>query len=136
MAFTPYQYMKANPPLMWLPADAGTLTVGLAMVYSSGKLVPVSNGVGQDTDEGTHFICQMQGTVAAGQLIPVMKVDANIIWETTIGALSGTAAVGGIYTLHTDGESITDATTKGVFHVTYLEDGANTGTIARGYIID
>ena len=140
MAFLPHKYMKGNPPYLWLPASNGgssaTLVKGLVMVFSSGKLVTVSSGVGQDIDEGKHFICMQDATISTdGTLIPVLKADENIEFETTIKSGGATCAVGTRYCIHTDGLTLTDTTTKGCFIPTYVE-GATAGDTVRGIFWD
>ena len=121
-------------PWEYLPADDATYTVGQACVMdgSNGYLVPVSSGVGEDTDEGKHYVCMADITVAtAGGLIPVVASDDQMIWAAPLQAANSSIKVGASYTLHTDGKSITSTTTKGCFTVTAF-DGTAAGDTAYG----
>jgi len=140
MAFTPYKYLKGQPPLLELPASNGgssaAYTVGQALVFSSGKLTTVAENVGQDTDEGIHFICMEDVTVTTdATLITVMKADENIEWETQNGAAATDLAIGAKYIIDTDAKSIVDTTTKGCFMVTYTA-GTDDGDVARGIFVE
>ena len=123
-------------PWQYLPADDATYTVGQALVMdgSNGYLVPVSSGVGQDTDEGKHYVSMSNVTIAtAGDLIPVVASDDQIKWAAPLQADNSSIKVGAAYTLHTDGKSITSTTTKGVFTVTAF-DGTKAGDLAYGIL--
>ena len=136
MAFIPYKYMKGNPPHMLLPADDATYTVGQALVFSSGQLATVSNGVGEDIDEGPHFICMQNKVIeTAGDLLEVIKADENIIWESGNDADTSTLTPGTKYTISDDGLWVTTTTTKGCFLVL---DTAGTGQydVCHGIFVD
>lgn len=128
------------PPILYLPASNGgssaTYVAGQAMVFSGGQLVAVKTDVGQDTDEGTHYVCMEVKTIAAaGDPLGVVKADEQMIWEIPNSAADTDLTVGAAYDLHTDGLSITDAiTTAGCF--TVLEtDGNSAGDMARGILV-
>ena len=121
-------------PWAYLPADDATYVAGQALVMdaTNGYLVPVSSGVGEDTDEGKHYICMSDITVAtAGGLIPVVASDDQMIWAIPLQAANSSLKVGASYTLHTDGKSLTSTTTKGCFTVTAF-DGTAAGDIVYG----
>jgi len=136
MAFKPYVYMKGNPPSMWLPADDADYTVGQALVFSSGQLVTVSSSVGEDIDEGPHFICMQTKTIAtAGDLLEVIKADENIIWESGNDAGSSTLTPGTKYTISDDGLWVTTTTTKGCFLVLDTA-GTDQYDVCHGIFVD
>ena len=136
MAFKPYAYLKGQPPLLELPAAAASYTVGQALIFSSGKLTTVSTGVGQDIDEGIHYICMEEVTISvAGTTIPVIKADDNIIWETVNGAADTALSVGAKYILGTDANSVIDTSTNGCFLITYTA-GTAEDAIAQGIFVE
>ena len=121
-------------PWQYLPADDATYTVGQALVMdaTNGYLVPVSSGVGEDTDEGKHYVSMADMTIAtAGDLLPVVATDDQMQWEIPLQAANSSLKVGAAYTLHTDGKSLTSTTTKGCFTVLSY-DGTAAGDLVRG----
>lgn len=121
------------PATEYIPAAAGTYTVGQALVFSGGKLVSVSSGVGQDTDEGKHYVSQADVTLAAAGDLAVIPADEDLYFETELQADNDSLAIGAKYCIHTDGKCITSTTTKGCF--TVLEaDGKTAGAKVRGIL--
>lgn len=133
MAFKPHVYVDGEVrPWQYLPADDATYTVGQALVFSSGHLVAVSSGVGEDTDEGRHYICMANKVIATdGDLLPVVEADEEVIWEAPLTAASSGIAVGTKYTITAAG--VTATTTKGCFKVTEF-DGKAQGDLVRGIL--
>lgn len=121
------------PPWKWMAAAAGTYKIGDALIISSGKLTAVTSGSGQ-SDSTPHYVCMADITAGAGDLIPVVKTDAGITWETQLQADSASLAVGLAYTLHTDGRTITTTTSNGCFTVTGY-DGKTAGDAVRGILV-
>lgn len=121
-------------PWAYLPADDATYVVGQALVMdaTNGYLVPVSSGVGEDTDEGKHYVCMSNITIAtAGGLLPVVASDDQMVWEIPLQSQNSSIKVGAAYTLHTDGLHLTNTTTKGCFTVLAF-DGTAAGSLVRG----
>lgn len=136
MAFLPHAYIDGEVrPWQYLPADDDTYTVGQALVLQSGHLVTVSSGVGEDTDEGIHYVCMADTTIATdGDLLPVVQSEEEIIWEAPLSVQSASIAVGNVYTLNTDGTAVTATATKGCFKVVSF-DGTAAGDLVRGILI-
>ena len=98
-------------PWEYLPATGSTApSIGLALVLSSGKLAKASG-----TTKPT-YICMREeaAAVAAGTLIPVIKVEPDIVFECTNSASLSGVGIGAKVTLHTDGMQVTGTTTGGV----------------------
>lgn len=133
MAFKPHVYVDGEVrPWQYLPADDGTYTVGKALVFSSGHLVPVSSGVGEDTDEGRHYVSMSDRVIATdGDLLPVVEADEEVVWEAPLTTASAGIAVGAKYTITAAG--VTATTTKGCFRVTEF-DGKAQGDLVRGIL--
>lgn len=133
MAFIPHAYVDGEVrPWQYLPADDGTYTVGEALVLSSGHLVPVSSGVGEDTDEGVHYISMSDRVIATdGDPLPVVMAEEEIVWEAPLTAASSSIAVGAKYTITAAG--VTATTTKGCFRVVAF-DGKAQGNLVRGIL--
>jgi len=140
MAFIPYSHQTGVlAPWVWLPAGDAAWTVGQAAIIASGKCEPVSSGSGQDSDEGTHYIAMFDETIAAaddGAVRPFLLASApGLVFETYIGAVTGTAKTGTKYILHTDGKSIADTATKCVFQIIDM-DAAALNSKVRGIFVD
>ena len=136
MAFKIHAYIDGEVrPWQYLPADDATYTVGQAVVLNGGHIVPVSSGVGEDTDEGTHYICMSDRVIATdGDLLPVVQCEEEIIWEAPLSVDSSGIAVGASYTLSSAGTGVTATTTKGCFKVLEF-DGKTAGDLVRGIIV-
>lgn len=137
MAFLIKKTYTGNvPPWVYLPTTAGTYIRGDACVYSAGVIVPVSSGVGQDTDEGVHYICMLSGAVAVtGNNAPFVKCIPDIIWETTLGeASTNTVAVGLTYGIHTDARTANSVLTKGCFTLTEIA-ATTINSVVSGVIV-
>ncbi|MHB1154004.1 MAG: hypothetical protein ACYCWE_20735 [Eubacteriales bacterium] len=137
MAFLLHKIKDGHvPPWEWLPTNAATYQVGDAGVWVGGYMTTVAAGVGQDTDEGPHYICMADGVVAAdGGLLPWIKCEKGIVFRTTLSAADADLAAGLKYCIHTDGRQHDGTTTKGVFLVESF-DGTAAGDYVYGEIID
>jgi hypothetical protein len=133
MSFKIHSVTAEMPAWEWLPTNAATYLVGDAAVYVSGYVTTVSSGVGQDTDEGSHYICMANTVVETdGDLAPWVKAaNPNVVWETTLSAEDTDIANGLLYCIHTDGRQHDGTTTKGCFQLTYFA-GTAISSICRG----
>lgn len=133
-----FEYSELNnkhPSWEWLATTAGTYKNGDAFIVSGGYMVTVSSGVGQDTDEGTHYIMQQEGTVAStGDLAPFVRCTPDIVWRTKLSADDADLAVGLKYCIYTDGRLHDGTTTKGCFTCTKI-DGLTAGDFVYGTIV-
>lgn len=120
MAFIPYSYRDGQPePWEYLQTSAiGTVTVGMALTLSNGKLAKATGTVRPD------YISMYGGTAAAGDTIPVIRVYEETIFETEFSAAAASAAAGGKHTIDTTGTMITATTTSGVAEVVSLNGTA------------
>lgn len=132
MAFLIHSVTAESPPWEWLPTNAATYVVGDAATYVSGYLTTVASGVGQDTDEGYHYICMADKVVAAdGDLAPwVRAANPNVIWETALSADDADIGDGLLYCIYTDGRLHDGTTTKGCMQMV-SHDGVTAGDKCR-----
>ena len=109
------------PPFLYLPAGAITPKVGMALVESSGNLVGATGST-----KPTH-ICMMEGNTAltAGDIIPVIKVTPDIVFETTSSAAFTSIKKGDKDTLASDSLRVTATKTNGVATVVDGDGGAS-----------
>lgn len=114
-------------PWEYLPVSAITPKAGMALIQSSGKLA-IATGTTKPT-----YISMVEKTAActAGELIPVVRVDADTIFETTFSASAASVNVGDKVTLHaSSGLQVTGTTTSGVAEVISM-DGTASGDKVR-----
>lgn len=107
-----------------LPAGAITPKVGMALVQTGGNLA-IANG----TNIPTYIsMTERETALTAGDLIPVIRVDSDTIYETTNSAAFTSIKRGDKVTLHaSDGLQVTATTTGGVAEVVDFDDAAKAG---------
>ena len=120
MAFLPQSYRDGQPePWEYLEASAiGACTVGMALTLTSGKLAKCTGATRPD------YISMYGGTVAAGDVIPCIRVHEETIFETEWSVANTAAAVGQMLTIDT----------TGVFEVVAFR-GTEIGDTVRGRFI-
>ncbi len=121
MGFKIYQTDDGRTgPLEHLPAGAITPKVGMALTMTGGMLALASGAV-----KPQYISMREQDTPCqAGDLIPVVRVGSDVIFETTAAAAMTGVKPGEKVTIHTDGMQVTATKTDGVAEVVYLEDTA------------
>lgn len=111
--------------LEYLPCSAITPKVGMAMVQSSGNLALASG-----TTAPTYIsMCERKEACTAGDLIPVVRVQKDIIFGVPAQAAMTSVKLGDKVTIHTDGLQVTATTTSGVAEVVGMEDTAAGSTV-------
>lgn len=111
------------PPWEYLPCSAITPKIGMALVLSSGQLA-IATGTTKPT-----YISMVEKSAActAGDIIPVIAVQPDIVFECTNSASLNGVNVGQAVTLHaSNGLQVTGTTSSGV--ATIVEKTAGTGT--------
>ena len=98
-------------PTELLPCSAITPKFGMALLQSSGKLA-----IATGTNKPTYIsMVEKSAAVTAGDLIPVVKVQPEMVFETTNSASLADVSVGAKVTLHaSSGMQVTATTTSGV----------------------
>lgn len=105
------------PAWEYLPVSAIKPKMGMALTQSSGNLAIATAGT------APTYISMVEKTAActAGDVIPVIRVSKDMIFETTFSAAATSLNVGDKVTLHaSNGMQITASKT---------ESGANSSTI-------
>lgn len=114
------------PGIEYLPASAITPKIGMALTQTSGNLAVASG-----TTAPTYIsMCDRDSACTAGDLIPVIRVLPDMIFETTFSAAATAVTLGQKVTINTDGLSVTATTTSGVAEVVYM-DGTASGSMCR-----
>lgn len=128
--FLPYiRDHGAVQPWEYLPAAAGTYQVGQCLNISGGQLVAISAA----STAKPAYICMSTGTVAAGDIVPVIRVTDGYIYETTLSAAAASATIGTKLQIAAGGLQA-NAAAAGAFEVVYIEDTA-AQSIVRGRFV-
>ena len=128
MAFIPHKTDSGRVyPLEYLPCSAITPKVGMALVQSSGNLA-----IATGTDKPTYVsMVDKSEACAAGDLIPVLRILPDMVFETKNSAAFTSINKGDKVTLHTsDGMQVTATTSSGVAEVIDF-DGTAVGSVAH-----
>lgn len=112
-------------PFEYLPAAAGEYSVGQLVNVTGGKLAAIT----ADQTTTPPYLCMAQRKVEADELLPVTRVSADYIYETTLAAAASTAAVGGKLQIASGG--LTAKAGAGTFEIVAL-DGTAAGDVVRG----
>lgn len=108
-------------PWKYLPCSAIKPSIGMALVQSSGNLV-----IATGTTKPTHIaMVDADDTKTAGDLIPVIEVQPDQVFECTNSASLSGVPIGSKVTLHaSNGLQITGTTTSGVARLVAKEGDA------------
>ena len=109
----------------YLPAGAITPKVGMALLQTSGNLA-LATGANKPT---YISMCERATACTAGELIPVIRVLPDMVFETTSSAAMTSIKLGSKVTLHTDALQVTATTTDGVAEVVHIADTAAGGAV-------
>ena len=110
------------PGFEYLPAAAITPKAGMALVVNNGNLA-----VATGTTKPTYIsMANRDSAVTAGDLIPVVRVQPDMIFEVPFTADGSSLKVGQKVTVHTDGLQVTTNATDGIAEIV-----ENLGTKAR-----
>ncbi len=112
--------------LEYLPCSAITPKVGMALVQTSGNLALASG-----TTAPTYIsMCERETACTAGELIPVVRVQKDIIFGVPAQAAMTSVKLGDKVTIYTDGLQVTATTTSGVAEVVGMD-----GTVAGSTVL-
>lgn len=115
-----------NPPHEYHPAGAElTPKAGMALKIQDGKLAMAAGA-----DKVSYIsMCERAEACEDGELIPVIRAGADIIFETTAQAALSGVNVGDKVQISEDGLEVT-ATTQGCAEIVY-KDGDEAGDTVR-----
>jgi hypothetical protein len=114
------------PGIEYLPASAITPKVGMALTQTTGQLALAAGA----TAPTYISMCEKDSPCTAGDIIPVIRVNKDMIFETTFAAEAASVKPGDKVTLQTGGLQVTATTTNGVAEVVYM-DGTASGSMCR-----
>lgn len=115
-----------TPGIEYLPCSAITPKVGMALTQTGGNLALATG-----TTAPTYIsMCEKDSACTAGDIIPVIRVLPDTIFETAFSASAAEIKLGNKVTLASDGLRVTATTTSGVAEVVYME-GTASGSMCR-----
>lgn len=111
--------------LEYLPCSAITPKVGMALVQTSGNL-----SIASGTTAPTYIsMCERDTACKAGELIPVVRVQKDIIFGVPAQAAMTSVKLGDKVTIYTDGLQVTATTASGVAEVVGMDGTAAGSTV-------
>ena len=122
-----FSYYKADDgreqPIEYLPASAIAVKAGELLVMTSGKLAKCG------ATAAPTYLCMhtSEGTLAAGDIIPVCRITKDLIYKTSNSASFASIAVGAKVTISADAMQVTATTSDGVAEVVGF-DGTAVGS--------
>lgn len=128
------KYFKTDdgrvPPHEYLPSAAIQPKWGMALVLDGENLTIATGAVVPDY----LCMCEYTGTVEAGTVIPVCRVDDDIVYLAELGVDGSALKVGDSVTIGADGLTVT-ATTTGKFKITAIH-GTDAGDEVEGRFVN
>lgn len=111
-----------NLPIEYLPAGTVTPKIGMALRLTGGKLAAASGA------EVPSYIAmtEREKPCEDGEIIPVVRVGADVVWRTTAAVALTGVSLGNKVTLSADGMAVT-ATKGGAAEITGM-DGTEAGS--------
>lgn len=108
------------PHMEYHPCGAIQPQVGMALVMNGGNLA-IATGATKPT-----YISNRQDAAAreAGDIIPVLRVQSDTIFETTFAVAADAVKIGDKVTIHTDGMTVTATTESGVAEIVAMDGTA------------
>lgn len=108
------------PGIEYLPASTITPKVGMALTMSNGNLAVAS---GSSTPMYISVI-EKSSACKSGEIIPVIRVGKDIIFETSFSVDPSSLNVGDKVTIDSSGMNLTATKTSGVAEIVHMDEGA------------
>ena len=128
MAFLVNNYDVAKvAPIEYLPCGAIQPKVGMALTQTDGNLA-----IATGTTKPTYIsMIEAPAALSAGTIIPVFRIQPDMVFETTFSASASSIKLGNKVTLHaSNGLQVTATTTNGVAEVVAM-DGTASGSTCK-----
>ena len=126
--FNSKKFDRSVQPWEVMPADAGTYKAGQILRINNGK---VGGLIGALTTVPPYVCMADKKITTAGDLLPVMRVTEDTIFEAPLSALTAGAKPGAKLQVAADGLGV-NGTAAGAFEVTQLMAGTAMGDLVRG----
>jgi hypothetical protein len=109
-----------TPAIEYLPVSAITPKAGMALYMTGGKLA-----IAAGTTKPTYISAvEKEVACAAGDLIPVIRVQPDMVLGTTASAAMTSVSLGSKVTIATGGLQVTATTTDGICEVVAMDGNA------------
>lgn len=105
------------PGIEYLPASTITPKVGMALTMSNGKLT-VASGT---TTPLYISVIEKSSACKNGEIIPVIRVGKDIIFETSFSVDPSSLNIGDKVTIDSSGMTVTATKTSGVAEIVYMD---------------
>ncbi len=129
--FLPYKTEAGNViPWEYLPSGAIAMKLGMALTQAAGLLSAATGS----TVPTYIAMAGYPGAVAAGTIVPVIRVDRSTVFETTNQASFAAIKRGDKVTLHSDGMQVTATKTGGIAEVVDYDAKAAAGAGGRVWV--
>ena len=116
------------PAFEYLPASAITPKIGMALTQTGGLLAAATG----TTKPKYICMCEKDSAVTSGDLLPVIRVTADIAFRTTCSAAFTDRKLGDKVTIASNSLQVTATTTSGVATVVNIEGAASgSGVVVR-----
>ena len=115
--FLPHKSDNGLQPFEYHPAAAGTYEIGQMLNVNNGQLVAVETA----STKTPAYVSMGQGVFVAGDVLPVIRVNPAMIFETTLSSEAADAKLGSKLQVSAGGKQV-DAAATGTFEVVYIED--------------
>lgn len=119
----------ALQPWDYLPVRSVEVQTGMVLLNANGRYVPLSAA----STEKPEYICMATRKAEEGELVPVLRVRDDMIYETRLTAEAAGAGVGTKLQVSKGGLGV-DGGAEGSFEVTYIE-GTAAGSVVRGRFV-
>ena len=116
-------------PWEYIPAAAGTYEAGQLLQVSGGKLTAIAAAA----TTTPPYLCMGSITVADGDVIPVTRIAADVIYASTLSEAADAAVVGTKLRISAGGKEV-DAGAAGSFELVALE-GTKAGDVVYGRFV-
>lgn len=124
--FVPHQSDNGLQPHEYYPAAAGSYKVGQMLNLSNGKLTAV---VAAST-KTPQYVSMAKKELADGEILPVLRVTKDMVFETTLSAAADAVAIGSKLQVSAGGLEV-DTAAAGTFELLQIE-GTDIGSVVRG----
>lgn len=124
--FLPHKSDNGLQPFEYYPAAAGTYEIGQMLNVADGKLTAITEA----SKVTPAYVSMGQGDLADGDVLPVIRVNHEMVFATTLSAETAGAKLGALLEVSAGGKEV-DGAAAGTFEVTYAEDTA-AGSVIHG----
>lgn len=122
--FLPHKSDNGLQPFEYYAAAAGTYEIGQLLNAVDGKLTPIAEA----STTTPAYVSMGQGALADGQLLPVIRINHEMVFQTTLSAETAGAKLGAKLQVSAGGKEV-DGAAAGTFEVTCAEGTAASSVV-------